>query len=120
MHEPFVVKLVLSEAAAAGPIASARASFNRAHDSRAAPNADEAEERVARAIRYDLAVAMRSEYACWDCSRSAFVRTACGGRGGGGRGRLYWESGFVVDAREYVGDPGTGGSCEGVGEGGRS
>lgn len=48
---PLAVKLVLSEAAAAGPMASERASFNRAHDSRADPKAEAAEERVARAIR---------------------------------------------------------------------
>jgi hypothetical protein len=30
----------------------------------------------------------RSEYAVCEASRSVFVSTACGGRGGGGSGRL--------------------------------
>lgn len=83
-----------------GPMGSARASFSRAHDSNAEPNVDAAVEREARASLYALAEESRSEYACWECSRSAFVRTACEGRGGGGRGRLNDERGFAVDAIE--------------------
>ena len=40
-----------------------RASFNRAHDSRAVPNADAADERAESASRYALAVESRSVYA---------------------------------------------------------
>ena len=59
-------------------------------------------------------------YAVWLSSRSAFVRTAWMGRGVGGRGRLNDDGiGFAVDAYEYVGDAGTGGSLLGVGEGER-
>lgn len=47
------------------------------------------------------------------------VKTAWAGRGGGGSGKLNCERGFAVDAIEYTGDPGTGGSCEGVGDAGR-
>jgi hypothetical protein len=47
------------------------------------------------------------------------VRTAWGGLGGGGSGRSSADNGFVVDVIEYIGDAGTGGSCEGVGETGR-
>ncbi len=46
------------------------------------------------------------------------LRTAWGGRGGGGRGRLKELGiGFAVLAYEYVGDAGTGGRA--LGEGGR-
>lgn len=44
------------------------------------------------------------------------MRTAWAGRGGGGSGRLKDDNGLAVDATEYTGEDGTGGSCEGVGE----
>lgn len=89
MHDPFVVKLLVRLVPLGGPRVSARASFSLAQDSRAEPNAEAAVERDARAIRYDLAVANKSEYASCDCSRSFLERTAWAGRGGGGSGRLY-------------------------------
>lgn len=46
------------------------------------------------------------------------VRTAWAGRGGGGSGRLYEDSGFAVEAYEYVGEAGKG-TWEGEGDGGR-
>lgn len=100
MHEPLVVKLFVRLAPPGGPRASARDSFRRAQASRADPKAEAAVDRVARATRYDFAVASRSEYACCDCSRSCLVRTAWAGRGGGGSGRLYEDSGFAVEAYE--------------------
>lgn len=101
VQAPLVVKLaVMLAPPACGPMGSARASFRRAHDSRADPKEDAAVERVARARRYDLAEARRSEYACWEDSRSGFVRTAWTGRGAGGRGRLKLERGLAVDAME--------------------
>lgn len=48
------------------------------------------------------------------------MRSSWEGRGGGGKGRLYCEIGLAVEAREYVGDPGTGGNCDGDGDEGRS
>jgi hypothetical protein len=48
-------------------------------------------------------------------------RTAWTGLGGGGSGRLYCdiETGLAVEASEYVGELGIGGSWDGVGDDGR-
>lgn len=60
----------------------------------------------------------RSAYAICEDSRSDLLRTAWGGRGGGGSGRLKeLGMGIAVLAHEYVGDAGTGGRS--LGEGGR-
>lgn len=88
MQFPFAEKLFDIEFAAEEGIASLRASFNRAHASSAEPNVDAETERAARASLYAFAEERRSEYAVCEASRSAFVRTAYGERGGGGRGRL--------------------------------
>lgn len=119
VHDPFVVKLAARLAPLEGPMGSARASLRRAHSSSAEPNVDAAVERDARACLYALADVSKSEYACCEFSRSALVRMACAGRGAGGRGRLYCEMGFAVEAIENTGDAGTGGSCEGDGEAAR-
>jgi len=68
--------------------ASDLASFRRAHDSSADPKLLAADDRAARAVRKAFAVERSSEYAAWESSRSAFVRTAWADRGGGGSGRL--------------------------------
>lgn len=116
---PFVVKLALRLVAPGGPMGSDLASFNLAHASSADPNVDAAVESAARAVLYALAEDRSSEYASWDLARSFLVSTAWGGLGAGGSGRFSEDMGFAVDAIEYIGDPGTGGSCEGVGETGR-
>lgn len=51
VQEPLVLKELLREAPAAGPRASARASFRRAQDSRAEPKEEAAVESEARARR---------------------------------------------------------------------
>lgn len=56
--------------------ASDLASLRRAHDSSAEPKLLAAVERAASAIRNALAVDRSSEYAAWDSSRSALVKTA--------------------------------------------
>lgn len=68
--------------------ASDLASLRRAHASNADPKLLAAVDRAASATRYAFAVERSSEYAAWEHSRSALVRTAWTERGGGGRGRL--------------------------------
>lgn len=56
-----------------------RASFRRAQVSRAEPKLEAEEDMAASASRYAFAEDKRSEYAVWEASRSALVRTECGG-----------------------------------------
>jgi hypothetical protein len=69
-------------------MASLRASFSLAHASSALPNVEAELERAASARRYALAVDKSSAYAICEASRSDLFRTAWGGRGGGGSGKL--------------------------------